>query len=133
MSKTTRILLALAGGLLLGIAAAYIGGGWVDRSIAIAEPIGALWLNALRMTIIPLVVSLVITGIAASAEAARASRLAARAFVFFIVVLWISAALGAALTPLFLQLWPVAGASADALKSALTTAPPATAGDSRLR
>ncbi len=127
MSKTTGILFALIAGLLLGIASAAIGGGWVDGSGAVVEPNGALWLNALRMTIIPLVVSLVITGIAASAEAARASRLAGRALVFFIALLWISAALGAALTPRLLQLWPMATGSADALKSALTTTAPAAA------
>ena len=127
MAKTYGILLALVAGLLLGIASAALGGGWVERAIAIAEPIGALWLNALRMTIIPLVVSLVITGIAASAEAARASRLAARAFIFFLVLLWISSALGAVLTPLFLHLWPIAAASADALNSAVATTPAAVA------
>ena len=127
MSKTTGILLALIAGLLLGIGSAAVGGGWVERAIAIVEPVGALWLSALQMTIIPLVVSLVITGIAASAEAARASRLAGRALIFFIVLLWISAALGAFLTPLFLQLWPMATGSADALKSAVASAPPAAA------
>ena len=127
MSKTTGILLALIAGLLLGIGSAAVGGAWVERAVAIVEPIGALWLNALRMTIIPLVVSLVITGIAASAEAARASRLAGRALLFFVALLWISAVLGAALTPLFLQVWPMAAGSADALKSALTTTAPAAA------
>ena len=128
MSKTNGILLALVAGLLLGIGSAAVGGAWLDRAVSIVEPIGALWLNALRMTIVPLVVSLVITGIAASAEAARASRLAGRALVLFIVFLWISAGLGAVLTPLFLQLWPMAAGSADALKSALTAtaAPPVT-------
>ena len=127
ISQTNRILLALSAGLLLGIGSAAVGGTWVDRAVAIVEPIGAIWLDALRMTIIPLVVSLVITGIAASAEAARASRLAGRAFVFFIVVLWISSALGAALTPFFLTVWPIAAGSAEALKSALVAAPPAAA------
>ncbi len=123
MTKTYGILLALVIGLLLGIASAAIGGGWVNRAIALVEPIGALWLNALRMTIIPLVVSLVITGIAATAEAAQGSRLAARSLVFFIVLLSISSVLGALLTPLFLQLWPVAAGSADALRSAIVTTP----------
>lgn len=127
MGRTYGILLALIVGLLLGILSAAIGGSWVERSVAIVEPIGALWLNALRMTIIPLVVSLVITGIAASAQAARASRLAGRALLFFIVLLWISSVLGALLMPLFLQLWPMGGGSAAALTSALTQAPPAAA------
>ena len=59
MSQATRILLALALGLLLGIAAARFGGPvWVDRSAAALEPVGGLWLDALRMTIVPLIVAL---------------------------------------------------------------------------
>ena len=128
MSKTYGILLALVVGILLGIgSAASLERAWLERAIAIVEPIGALWLSALRMTIIPLVVSLVITGIAATAEAARASRVAGRALIFFVGLLWISAALGALLTPLFLQLWPIAIGSADALTSAVASAPPAAA------
>ena len=93
----------------------------MDRAIAIAEPIGGLWLNALQMTIVPLVVSLLITGIAASAAAARASQLAGRALILFIVLLWISSALAMVLTPLFLELWPMPAESAAALRAALTT------------
>ncbi|HEX9932906.1 MAG TPA: cation:dicarboxylase symporter family transporter, partial [Allosphingosinicella sp.] len=88
MSQPVRILIALAAGLLLGIVVARTAPGAVEPTVAVADPIGGLWLDALRMTIVPLVVALLITGIAASAEAARASRLAARAFVLFLAVLW---------------------------------------------
>jgi Na+/H+-dicarboxylate symporter len=118
MSQATRILLALAAGLLLGIATAAMP--WVERAIAVAEPVGGLWLDALRMTIVPLIVSLLITGIAASAEAARASRLAGRAVILFMAVLWTSALIAALLTPLLLNLWPMPGESAAALRSALS-------------
>lgn len=120
MSQATRILLALLAGLLLGIASAAAHGGWTDMAVGVAEPVGGLWLDALRMTIVPLIVSLLITGIAASAEAARASRLAGRAIILFMVVLWISAIIAAFLTPLLLSLWPIPGESAAALKSALS-------------
>jgi Na+/H+-dicarboxylate symporter len=118
MSQATRILAALAAGLLLGILTA--GAAWSDNAVAIAEPVGGLWLDALRMTIVPLIVSLLITGIAASAEAARASRLAGRAIILFMAVLWISALISAFLTPLLLSLWPMPGESAAALRSALS-------------
>lgn len=114
------ILLALVAGLLLGIASASVGGGWVDRAISIADSVGGMWLNALRMTVIPLVVSLLITGIAASAQAARASRVAGRALFLFILLLWISSALGAVLTLVFLQVWKMPAGAADALRSAFT-------------
>jgi Na+/H+-dicarboxylate symporter len=119
MSQATRILLALGAGLLLGILTA--SSGLSETAIAIADPIGGMWLDALRMTIIPLVVSLLITGIAASAEAARASRLAARSVALFFIVLWTSAAIGGLLTPLLLQLFPMPTEAAAALRGALTT------------
>jgi len=124
LSQPTRILLALVIGLGAGIAAGWSGGAWVERSAAIAEPIGGLWLNALQMTIVPLVVALLITGIAASAQAARASKLAARALILFIALLWTSAIAAALLTPLFLDLFPLPGESAAALRGALATAAP---------
>ena len=107
MSQPVRILLALVLELILGIVCAGWAPGWVDRTISVAEPVGGMWLNALRMTIVPLVVALLITGIAASAEAARAGRLATRALILFVVLLWISSIAAALLTPLFLNLFPL--------------------------
>jgi proton glutamate symport protein len=124
MSQPTRILLALGLGLLLGIASVAAGFGGTEQMIAIAEPIGGMWLNALRMTIVPLVVSLLVTGIAASAEAARAGKLATRALVLFIALLWTSALLAALLTPLFLNLFPLPVESAAALRDALSASAP---------
>ena len=121
MSQPTRILFALVIGLAAGIAAVATGGAWVDPSVALAEPIGGMWLNALRMTIVPLVVSLLVTGIAASAAAARASKLAWRALVLFVSLLWISAITAALLMPLFLNLFPLPTESAAALRGALSS------------
>lgn len=124
LSQPTRILLALVVGLLAGILSIKAGSAWVDQAVRIAEPVGGLWLNALQMTIVPLVVSLLVTSIAASAEAARASRLATRALITFVVLLWISSITAALLTPAFLDLFPMPGDSAAALRAALTTAEP---------
>jgi Na+/H+-dicarboxylate symporter len=120
MSQTARILSALALGLILGIASARFGPDLAARFIPVFEPIGGLWLDALRMTIIPLIVALLITGIAASAEAARANRLAGRAVLLFMIVLWSGAILAALLTPLLLDFWPMPGDSAAALRDALS-------------
>ncbi|WP_431469391.1 dicarboxylate/amino acid:cation symporter [Sphingosinithalassobacter sp. LHW66-3] len=125
MSQATRILLSLLAGLALGIATT---AAWPERAldfVDVAQPIGTAWLNALRMTIVPLVVALLVTGIAATAEAARASRLATRAIVLFLVLLWISAAIGALLTPLFLDLWPLPEQAAAALRATFAGAEPA--------
>ncbi|MFN7104605.1 MAG: hypothetical protein ACK4N1_18460, partial [Pseudorhizobium sp.] len=58
-------------------------------------------------------------GIAATAEAARASRLAGRAFVTFIILLWISSALGGAIALGLLSAFPLGADLAAALRDAL--------------
>jgi len=118
MSQASRILIALILGLGLGILGADLGG---QKLLAIADPLGGIWLDALRMTIIPLVVALVVTGIAATADAARGGGLALKALILFLVLLWISSITAALFTPLFLSLWPVPAEAATALRSALGT------------
>ena len=123
MSNATRILLALFIGLALGVFTAaqapVIGvqiAYWLDI-------VGSLWLNGLRMTVVPLVVALLVTGIVKSAEAARAGPMAARTVFWVVCLMIISAVLGAVLTPALLSLWPMPAESAAALRAALTTVP----------
>ena len=73
MSQTARVLTGLVAGIVIGVWLA-----WFDQPLAlqvadIVSPFGKLWLNALQMTIVPLVVSLIIAGIAGAAAAARAN------------------------------------------------------------
>jgi len=124
LSQPTRILLALILGLAIGIVAMSTGQAWTEQAAIIAEPIGGLWLNALQMTIVPLVVSLIITGIAGAAEAARASRLATKALILFASLLLASSIIAAVLTPLFLNMFPLPAESAASLRDALATAEP---------
>lgn len=124
MSRPVRILLALLIGLAAGIASVATGGAWVDQATNIAEPIGGMWLNALRMTIVPLVVSLLVTGIAATALAARASKLAFRSMILFVSILWAATLVAAVVTPLLLNLFPLPEESAASLRAALSTAEP---------
>jgi Na+/H+-dicarboxylate symporter len=127
LSQPTKILLALLAGLGVGLAAGQSSGAWVEQTAAIAEPVGGLWLNGLQMTIVPLVVSLLITGIAATAEATRASKLAMRALVVFAIFLMVSALTAALLTPLLVNLFPLPAESAARLRNSLTSnAPPGT-------
>lgn len=119
-----RILIALIGGLTIGIGAAAFAPAQALAAVDWAQPLGTIWLHGLQMTIVPLVVSLLVTGIAASAQAAKASRLAGRAFIVFVALLWVSAALGGALTLGMLSAFPLDHDLADALRGALGAAPP---------
>jgi Na+/H+-dicarboxylate symporter len=123
MSNATRILLALVIGLILGIASSDFNPDTAKTLADIADPIGTLWLNGLRMTIVPLVVALLVTGIARTAEAARAGRMAARTLAWIVGLMSFSAVMGAILTPTFLALFPMPAESATALKAALGSAP----------
>ena len=122
MAQPTRILTALLAGLIAGLICLQ----WASSSaslsaMAVADLIGGLWLDALRMTIVPLIVSLLITGIAAGAQAARAGLLAFRSILLFVAVLWASSILAALLLPAFVTVWPLPPASGDALRAALGT------------
>lgn len=120
--QATRILIALTVGLAVGaVCAGYAPG----PGIAVADVlqyVGQAWLNGLQMTIVPLVVALLITGVTATAEAAQAGRLAGRAISLYVGVLILSATAAAILTPLFLQLWPMPAESAQSLRAALVGA-----------
>ncbi|RSV36378.1 dicarboxylate/amino acid:cation symporter [Sphingomonas sp. ABOLE] len=122
MSQPTRILLSLLAGLAVGAALAAFSPQWGLTIAGWAQPVGQAWLNGLQMTIVPLVVALLITGVTATAEAAAAGRLAGRAIALYVVLLFCSALLAAVLTPLFLKIAPLPQESAASLRAALTGA-----------
>ncbi len=113
------IFIALIGGLSAGIALAGLAPEQVDAITAFVDPIGALWLRALQMTIIPLVVALLITGIVTSVAAARAGKIAGWSIGFFFAVLWGGAIMSAFMTPLLLEMFPIPAAAAEALVGSL--------------
>lgn len=82
--STARVLGALVLGLALGAVAAATGNRHVTALATGLEPVGTVWINAIRMTVIPLVVALLVTGVAATADTKRLGRLGVRALpVFF--------------------------------------------------
>ncbi len=119
MKSAWIILSALVVGMLLGLAVEGLMPGAGTASLPYVEPIGILWLNALKMTIIPLVVALLITGITATADAARAGKLAARAVATFIVAIFLAGAMSLIMTPLLLRLFPLSAGAAQALREGL--------------
>jgi len=122
LSTPVRILLALVLGLVFGALARAEAPDFTARALVIAEPIGGMWLDAMRMTIVPLVVSLLITGIASTASAARAGGIAGRTVVFILIALWTSAVLGYLLITLFTSVWPIPAEAGQALRAALGAA-----------
>jgi Na+/H+-dicarboxylate symporter len=130
---TFRILLGLVAGLLTGVVLKGADASLRDGAIAVAEPIGGLWLDALRMTVVPLVFSLIVTGVASAADAAKAGRFTGRVVITFAVLTFAGALFAAVATPALLAAWPVPAEAGAALRAGLSpTAEPietATAGE----
>src|SRR6185503_3894310 len=130
MSLTVRMLAGLVAGLAVGIALAAFALPWRADAVALADAVGGLWLDGLRMTIVPLVFALLVTGIGRTAGVVQAGGAAGRAILTFIILLAASAALSALVTPLVLQAWPAPSEAAAALRasakdaSAVPPAPP---------
>lgn len=121
MARTWLILSALVAGLALGVGWTRLGLAGLDDAVAISDSIGGVWLDGLRMTIIPLVVSLLITGIAKTVDSARGDRVALRSVVTFVALLWISTAMAAVLVPALLGIFPMPTEAARSLAASLST------------
>ena len=87
MTENARVLIALCAGLLGGAAIAVSGDPRLLRAADAIVPIGTLWINAIRMTVIPLVVSLLITGVAGAADLRTIGRMGGRSLLTFFLLL----------------------------------------------
>jgi Na+/H+-dicarboxylate symporter len=90
ISLSVQVLLGLAAGLVLGIFLAPAEAGVAARVVAWIEPVGALWVNAIRMTVVPLLVCLLVAGIA-GAGTGTAARVGGRSLAWFVGLIGLSA------------------------------------------
>jgi len=128
MTTTQRVLAGLAAGAILGLALAWWEPNAAATAAAIAQPIGKLWLSALQMTVVPLVFALVVLGVNSARDAAASGRTARVAITTFLILLALAATIAALLAPFLLSLLPRDAATAEAMRSALSSsAAPATA------
>jgi len=91
MSPTARVIAGLVAGLVVGVGIALSGIPALIKLAGAIEPLGTLFINAIRMTVIPLVVSTLIVGIATTSGAGVIGRIGWRAIALFLVMLSISA------------------------------------------
>ncbi len=94
-----RVLYAVAAAVVIGIAISH-----APALVAAADhltPVGTLWVNAIRMTVIPLIVSLLITGVASAEDLRAVGRIGGRTMVVFLALL---AGVAIVVMPIFLFL-----------------------------
>lgn len=114
------------GGLLLGLALGLIAHATQVTAllalVKVAEPIGALWVNAILATVVPLVVSSLIVGIASSGDTRFVGRLGRRAAGLFVLFAAFSAVVGVLITPPLLAWLPLDAESIASLRASAATA-----------
>lgn len=103
-SRPLRLLAGLVVGLLAGI---MIQGPAQVLLGQVLQPIGALWLDALTMTVVPLVFGLLVTGIASASRSAAAGSTATRTLILFACMLALACVVAAVLAQTLLHFWPV--------------------------
>src|SRR5438094_5561538 len=115
----SRILLGLIVGAAAGVAVNTIWGGANPRVewivFQITEPVGELFLRLLLMTVIPLVFSSLVVGIAGVGDIRKLGRIGLKSFIYCVVISAISVAIGIGLANLVRPGKRVPQATADAL------------------
>ena len=96
VSVAVRILVALVAGL--GVGFLLRGSSVATMVIAIADPIGQMWINGLRMCAVPLVFSCLVVSVGSMQDTAALGRLGRRAIWFFLILLTTASLFSAAVS-----------------------------------
>lgn len=112
MKESTRVLAALGAAMLAGALIAASGSPPLLHAADALAPIGTLWVNAIRMTVIPLVVSLLITGVASATDVGAIGRIGGRTLVVFGLLLAATAAIVIPLASSLFALLPLPSTTA---------------------
>lgn len=86
MKESTRVLIALMAAILLGTIIGAVGNVSLINAADAIAPLGTLWVNAIRMTVIPLVFSLLITGVASASDIKAVGRIGGRSLLVFVLL-----------------------------------------------
>jgi len=115
MSLSTRILIGLGLGLSGGIAYSLIDLPALHLLPVLIEPVGALWVNGIRMTVIPLLMALLITAIAGQSNMGVVAQLGTKTIGLFVIMIICACLYTLLLAPFFLSLLDIDPADSKAL------------------
>lgn len=102
-----RVLIGLVLGFAIGLLLPHVDPRNARRVLAVAEPAGAIFVNLIRMTVIPLVVASLVVAVATAPDRRAVGALGVRAFALFVVVLFAGALLSALVAPSLFALAPL--------------------------
>ncbi len=120
-ARTYQLLAALPLGIIVGLLLRHLGPRGISAAHTFGE-IGHLWLNALQMTLIPLIFCLMTSGVARIARTASGGRVVRIAVSVFLGLLLVGSIIGALTALGLMVLWPVVQLHATATSA--SAAPP---------
>jgi proton glutamate symport protein len=132
VSVGTKAIIGLLAGLACGTAINAAAQPSLAAAGSAVEVVGTLWINAILMTILPLVVSKLVVSVAGQEGKQSVGRAGWRAFAWFAALLVVTASLTALVMPSVFARLPIDPAAAESLRSAVQTtgkvpAPPSAA------
>lgn len=135
---TVLALLGMLGGFAIGLLARESGSTLLLQVKEVAEPVGTVWTNALRMIVIPLMVSYIVLAINSATTARTAGKLGGLAMISYLTMLAAAAVFSLTVGAELISLIPVDDASRSAFRTlggradipvvSPSTAPPSVAG-----
>jgi Na+/H+-dicarboxylate symporter len=134
MTGGQRVFAGLVAGAAAGLGLARFAPDWIATVDMVAKPLGTLWLNALQMTVVPFVLSLIIVGVAQAADVAAGGRIARRTVMWIVLLASASSAFTALVAPALFAACPRSGDLVAAIQpaDAVASAPPPAAGFDRI-
>jgi proton glutamate symport protein len=87
LTESTRVLVALGAAVAGGIAINASGIVPLIRAADFIAPFGTLWVNAIRMTVIPLVASLLVVAVGSTGDVKSIGRIGGRTLLVFFLLL----------------------------------------------
>ena len=118
-------MLALLLGLAVGLAVAAARQPVLSRAVGLLEPIGAIWVNAIRMTVVPLVVALLLRAVARDADAS-VGRMGGVSFASFVALHIVAVVVALVVVPPIMAGLSIDAGAAARLQAEATAATSAT-------
>ena len=106
MSESRRVLISLGAAVVGGIAIAASGIAPLIHAADFIAPVGTLWVNGIRMTVIPLIASVLVVAVSSVADVKSIGRIGGRTLLVFFLLLAGTAIVVIPLAPTFSRLLP---------------------------
>jgi proton glutamate symport protein len=94
MTAAVRMVVGLLAGLVLGLVVSLTGTPWLRWFSSAMEPVGTLFINSIRMTVIPLIVAKLVLGVASTSDGRAVGRIGGAGLLLFVITAATASCLG---------------------------------------